>query len=299
MAGLFFVKKTNINIKIMLRIALQAKGRLNEDSANLIQEAGITLQSSKRLLLTKSPNFPIEVLYLRDDDIPNAVANNVADIGIVGLNEVKEKQANVKLLEYLGFGNCRISLAIPKHIEYTGLSWFEGKRIATSYPNILKDYFAKKEINVDIEYIAGSVEIAPAVNIADAIFDIVSSGGTLISNGLNEVETVMSSEAVLISSQNLSDEKQKIVDKLLFRINSVERSKGKKYLLLNVKNESINKVLDIMPSMRSPTLLPLAQSGWSSIHSVVSENDIWDKIEILKSIGAEDILVLSLEKMII
>lgn len=286
-------------IKIMLRIALQVKGRLNEDSLNLITEAGITLQNSKRQLLSKSTNFPIEVLYLRDDDIPQAVATGIADIGIVGLNEVYEKGYDVEIKHKMGFGECRLSLAIPKHIEYTGLNWFSDKRIATSYPVILKKYFEKKNISVKIETIAGSVEVAPAVDLADAIFDIVSTGGTLVSNSLVEVETLLTSEAVLIATPGLSEHKNTILEKLIFRFESVERSRGKKYLLLNIPNDSIDQVLSILPSMRSPTLLPLAQEGWSSVHTVVSDKELWNKIEMLKFIGAEDILVLSLEKMVL
>lgn len=283
----------------MLRIALQVKGRLNEDSLELISEAGIALQNSKRQLLSKSTNFPIEVLYLRDDDIPQAVATGIADIGIVGLNEVYEKGYNVEIAHKMGFGECRLSLAIPKHVDYTGLNWFNGKRIATSYPVILKNYFEKKAIPVKIEVIAGSVEVAPAVDLADAIFDIVSTGGTLVSNSLVEVETLLASEAVLIATPGLSNEKKSILDKLIFRFESVERSRGKKYLLLNIPTDSVSKVISILPSMKSPTLLPLAQEGWSSVHTVVSEKELWNKIEMLKFIGAEDILVLSLEKMIL
>lgn len=282
----------------MLRIALQAKGRLNEDCLELIAEAGISIQTSKRQLLSKSANFPIEVLYLRDDDIPQAVANGIADVGIVGLNEVKEKEFDVDIAHNLGFGACRLSLAIPKHVDYPGVQWFNGKRVATSYPVILKRFFDEQGIKANIEVIAGSVEVAPAVDMADAIFDIVSSGGTLVSNGLIEVEKVLFSEAVLVATPNLPAEKRAVLDKLIFRFESVERSRGKKYLLLNVKNESIDDVLALLPGMKSPTLLPLAQKGWSSIHTVVSEDELWDKIERLKEIGAEDILVLSLEKMI-
>lgn len=283
----------------MLRIALQVKGRLNEDSLNLIAEAGITLQNSKRQLLSKSTNFPIEVLYLRDDDIPQAVATGIADIGIVGLNEVYEKGYNVETIHKMGFGECRLSLAIPKHIEYTGINWFRGKRIATSYPVILKKYFENKNIPVKIETIAGSVEVAPAVDLADAIFDIVSTGGTLVSNSLVEVETLLTSEAMLIATPGLTEHKNAILEKLIFRFESVENSRGKKYLLLNIPNDSIDKVISILPSMRSPTLLPLAQDGWSSIHTVVSDKELWNKIEMLKFIGAEDILVLSVEKMVL
>lgn len=282
-----------------VRIALQAKGRLNEDSMELLEEAGISINSAKRQLLSKSPNFPLEVLYLRDDDIPQAVASGVADIGIVGFNEVAEKSKNVVVSHKLGFGQCRISLAIPKGEEYTGISYFNGKRVATSYPVILKRFFEENNINATIEEIAGSVEVAPAVDMADAIFDIVSSGGTLVSNGLKEVEKVLDSEAVLISNPAITPEKEAIMRQLIFRFESVERSRGKKYLLLNIANEHIDAVLELLPGMKSPTLLPLAQKGWSSIHTVIDEDVLWTKIEQLKEIGAEDILVLSLEKMIL
>ncbi len=283
----------------MIRIALQAKGRLNEDSLKLMKEAGINFDDAKRKLLSKSNDFPIEVLYLRDDDIPQAVAAGVADIGFVGINEIEEKGADVKVIHKLGWGKCRISLAIPKTEEYSGIEYFNGKRIATSYPKILKKFCDENNIVAEVEEIAGSVEIAPAVGMADAIFDIVSSGSTLVSNGLKEVYTVMNSEAAVIANPNLTDEKQALLDQLLFRFESVERSKGQKYILLNIPNDNINDALSILPSMKSPTLLPLAQPGWSSIHAVVSQKLIWDKIEQLKKIGAEDILVLSLEMMVL
>lgn len=282
-----------------LRIAIQAKGRLNEDSMELLEEAGISINSAKRQLLSKSSNFPLEVLYLRDDDIPQAVASGVADIGIVGFNEVEEKSKNVVVSHKLGFGKCRISLAIPKNEEYKGVSYFNGKRIATSYPVILKRFFEENKIEATIEEIAGSVEVAPAVDMADAIFDIVSSGGTLVSNGLKEVEKVIESEAVLISNPLITPEKEAVMRQLIFRFESVERSRGKKYLLLNIENTHIEAVLELLPGMKSPTLLPLAQKGWSSIHTVIEEDVLWTKIEQLKEIGAEDILVLSLEKMIL
>ncbi|MFI3267365.1 MAG: ATP phosphoribosyltransferase [Rikenellaceae bacterium] len=282
----------------MIRVALQAKGRLNEDSLEIFKEAGIKIEASKRKLLSHADNFPLEVLYLRDDDIPAAVAAGVADIGIVGENEVAEKGATVDCLHKLGFGKCRISLAIPKADEYESLDYFNNKRIATSYPNILKKFFAENNITAEIEEIAGSVEIAPAVNIADAIFDIVSSGGTLVSNGLKEVVKAFYSEAVLVANPNLTPEKKEIVDQLIFRFESIERSRGKKYILLNVENSKIDEVLEILPSMKSPTLLPLANKDWSSIHAVVNEDLLWEMIGKLKEMGAEDILVLSLEKMI-
>lgn len=282
----------------MIRIAIQAKGRLNEESIALLKEAGISIEDSKRKLLAKSDDFPIEVLYLRDDDIPQAVAMGVADLGIVGLNEVEEKKFNVELIHKLGFGKCRLSLAVPKAVEYSGLSFFNGKRVATSYPAILSRFFNEQGIQAEIHEIAGSVEIAPSVGMADAIFDIVSSGGTLITNGLREVKKVLFSEAVLIATPGLSTEKQQLVNQLLFRFEAVERSKGMKYVLLNLPHDKIPEAIKILPGMKSPTILPLAQEGWSSIHVVINESELWCKIEQLKAIGAEDILVLSLEKMI-
>ncbi len=282
----------------MIKVALQAKGRLNEDSMEVFKNAGIKIKNSKRKLLSQAEKFPLEVLFLRDDDIPGAVASRVADIGIVGLNEVAEKGANVEVIHQLGFGKCRISLAIPKSDEYESLDYFNGKRVATSYPNILKKFFAEKNIQAEIEEIAGSVEIAPAVNIADAIFDIVSSGGTLVSNGLKEVEKVFYSEAAIIAKPNMEPEKQEIIDQLLFRIKSSQLSKGKKYILLNIENDKIDDVLEILPSMKSPTLFPLADKNWSSLHSVVDEDSLWESIEKLKRLGATDILVLALQTIV-
>ena len=283
----------------MLRIALQAKGRLIEESIELLAEAGVSAEESKRKLLTRCNDFPMEVLYLRDDDIPQAVSMGVADIGIVGLNEVEEKGFDVEIAHKLGFGKCRLSLAVPKTEEYVDVNYFNGKRIATSYPVILSRFFKEKGIAAEIHEIAGSVEIAPSVGMADAIFDIVSSGSTLVTNGLKEVEKVLFSEAVMIANKSLSDEKKKIFSQLLFRIEAVERSRGMKYVLLNLPHEKIDEAIRILPGMKSPTILPLAQEGWSSIHVVINERELWDKIEQLKAIGAEDILVLSLEKMIL
>ena len=283
----------------MLRIAIQAKGRLNEESIELLAEAGVSAEESKRKLLTRCNDFPMEGLYLRDDDIPQAVSMGVADIGIVGLNEVEEKGFDVEIAHKLGFGKCRLSLAVPKTEEYVDVNYFNGKRIATSYPVILSRFFKEKGIAAEIHEIAGSVEIAPSVGMADAIFDIVSSGSTLVTNGLKEVEKVLFSEAVMIANKSLSDEKKKILSQLLFRIEAVERSRGMKYVLLNLPHEKIDEAIRILPGMKSPTILPLAQEGWSSIHVVINERELWDKIEQLKAIGAEDILVLSLEKMIL
>lgn len=283
----------------MIRIALQAKGRLNEESLALLRESGIKIEESKRKLLSKSGNSPIEVLYLRDDDIPHAVCNGIADVGIVGMNEVAERGFDVELLYKLGFGKCRLSLAIPQNEKYENLDYFNGKKVATSYPNILTKFFKEKSIECKIEQIAGSVEIAPSIGMTDAIFDIVSSGGTLVSNGLVEVEKVMESEAVLIGNRELSEEKKEIISKLIFRFESIIRSRGKKYILVNIPNEKIDVALEILPSMKSPTLLPLADKNWSAMHTVIDEDEIWEKSEQLKSIGAEDILILSMEKMIL
>lgn len=282
----------------MLRIAIQSKGRLNEDSTALFQEIGISVDDSKRKFLSQSANFPLEVLYMRDDDIPQVVASGTASLGIVGLNEVEEKGVDVEIVERLGFGGCRTSLAIPKAETYEGPEYFNGKRIATSYPRILKKYLDEKGIEAKIEVITGSVEIAPAAGIADAIFDIVSSGGTLVSNGLKEVEQVFWSEAVLITGPGLSGEDRKLLDEILFRLDSVKVSRGKKYLLMNLPTESVEEAVKILPAMRSPTVMPLAAEGWCSMHSVVDAADLWEKIRQLKAIGAEGILVLNVDKII-
>ena len=282
----------------MLRVAIQSKGRLNEESTALFQEIGISVDDSKRKFLSQSANFPLEVLYMRDDDIPQVVASGTASLGIVGLNEVEEKGVDVEIVERLGFGGCRISLAIPKAEEYDGPQYFNGKRIATSYPRILKKYLAENGIDAKIEVITGSVEIAPAAGIADAIFDIVSSGGTLVSNGLKEVEKVFWSEAVLIAGPGLTEEDRKYLDEIRFRLDSVKVSRGKKYLLMNLPQASVEEAVRILPAMRSPTVMPLAADGWCSMHSVVNEADLWDKIRQLKAIGAEGILVLNVDKII-
>ncbi|MBO8448830.1 MAG: ATP phosphoribosyltransferase [Bacteroidetes bacterium] len=283
----------------MLRIALQSKGRLNEKSVELLREAGISIGENNRRLLSRSPNFPVEVLYLRDDDIPQTVSCGIADLGIVGLNEVEERGHPVDILQHLGFGKCRLSLAIPAYIGYTGPGFFEGRKVATSYPRILKAYFEEKNIRCEIREIAGSVEISPSIGLADGIFDIVSSGGTLVQNGLAEVEKVMDSDAVLIGTPGLDGEKMQTVRTLMSRFTSVLRSRGKKYMLVNVPNDRIDEALEIIPSMKSPTLLPLADKGWSAIHAVIDESEVWDMADRLKAIGAEDILVLSMEKLII
>ena len=282
----------------MLRIAIQTKGRLNEDSTELLSDAGVKINSSKRKFLTQAENFPIEILYLRDDDIPQTVASGLADIGIVGLNEVEEKGLKVDILQKLGFGGCCLSLALPKDEPYNGPSFLAGKTIATSYPNILRRYMNEQGVECKIAEISGSVEIAPAAGLADAIFDIVSSGGTLVSNGLAEVEKVLFSEAVLIGTPGMDAEKKAVVEELMFRFESVIDSRGKKYILMNIPTDAVDQAVQIIPAMRSPTIMPLAQEGWCSMHSVVEEKDIWNKIKALKEIGAEGILVLSLEKMI-
>ena len=282
----------------MIRIAIQAKGRLNEQSVELLREAGVNIDENKRKFLTRSADFPLEVLYLRDDDIPQAVAMGVADLGIVGFNEIEERGFEVEIAQKLGFGACRISLAIPKAEEYNSPAWFNGKRIATSYPKILARYCEQNGIWAEIHEIAGSVEIAPAVGMADAIFDIVSSGGTLVSNGLKEVEKVLFSEAVLIANPALDAEKRALLEQLMFRFEAVTDSRGLKYLVMNLPEEKVENAVAILPAMRSPTVLPLAQKGWCSLHSVVNERELWDKIEQLKKIGAEGILVLALEKIV-
>lgn len=282
----------------MLRIAIQTKGRLNEQSTALLHEIGIDIEGAKRKFLSKAANFPIEVLYLRDDDIPQVVENGTATLGIVGLNEVAERGCDVEVVAKLGFGGCRISLAIPKGDDYSGVEYFEGKRIATSYPVVLRKFLAERGVTAQIEVITGSVEIAPAAGIADAIFDIVSSGGTLVTNGLKEVERVFESEAVLIANRNLSEEEREVLNELLFRIESERVSRGKKYLLMNIPTAALDEAVKILPAMRSPTVMPLAVEGWCSLHSVVDAADLWDKVRQLKAIGAEGILVLTLDKII-
>ena len=279
----------------MIRIAVQSKGRLYEDTMNLLKEAGIKVNPSKRTLLVQASNFPLEVLYLRDDDIPQTVASGVADLGVVGENEFVEKQEKADVVKRLGFSKCRLSLAIPKAIDYKGVEWFEGKKIATSYPEILKSFMKEKGINVDIHVIQGSVEIAPGICLADGIFDIVSSGSTLV----KEVEVVMKSEALLIANQNLDDEKKEILKELLFRIEAVMAADDKKYVLMNVPTESVKNIVEVLPGIKSPTIMPLATEGWSSIHTVLDEKRFWEIIGQLKALGAEGIIVLPIEKMIL
>ena len=283
----------------ILKIAIQTKGRLNEDSVKLIDDAGIKLPLSTRKLISTAINFPLEALFLRDDDIPQAVAMGVADIGIVGENEMLEKKENVVITRRLGFSKCRLSLAIPKDDEYPGIEYFNGKKIATSYPEILKDFFRKNNITAEIHVITGSVEIAPGIGLADAIFDIVSSGSTLVSNWLREVEVVVYSEAVLIANPNLSASKQAILDELIFRMESVQRADKKKYILLNAPNDKLQEIELLLPGMKSPTVMPLAEEGWSSVHSVIEEKHFWEIIGKLKAAGAQGILVIPIEKMIL
>lgn len=283
----------------MIRIAVQSKGRLFEDTMNLLKEAGIKIPSSKRTLLVQSPNFPIEVLYLRDDDIPQSVASGVADLGIVGQNEYEERQEETDVVSKLGFSRCRLSLAIPKAIEYTGIEWFNGKKIATSYPGILKRFMQEKGINAEVHVITGSVEISPGIGLADGIFDIVSSGSTLVSNNLSEVEVVMQSEALLIANKGLDDDKKAILDELLFRIEAVKAAEDKKYVMMNVPTDKLGEIVDVLPGTKSPTIMPLATEGWSSVHTVIGEKALWDCISRLKEIGAQGILVMPIEKMIL
>jgi ATP phosphoribosyltransferase len=283
----------------MLRIAVQAKGRLFEETMLLLTESGIKVESGKRLLLLPARNFPLEILFLRDDDIPQTVADGMADIGIVGENEFAEKKKNAVVIKRLGFSKCRLSLAIPKEIDYTDISWFNGKVIATSYPEILSDFLKDKNVKSDIHVITGSVEVAPGIGLSDAIFDIVSSGSTLITNHLKEVEVLMKSEALLIGHTKLSEEKQAILEELLFRIEAVQLAEDKKYVLMNVPTENIDKIIEVLPGIKSPTILPLAKEGWNSLHAVIDEKRFWDIIGKLKALGAEGILVIPIEKMIL
>ncbi len=283
----------------IIRIAVQKSGRLSEDSLKLIKECGIKFYNGTGKLKSTSTNFPIEFLFLRDDDIPGYVADGVADLGIVGENELVEKDKHVTVLKRLGFSKCRLSLAVPKGVVYNDISYFEGKSIATSYPKILGDFLASKNINAEIHEISGSVEIAPSIGLAEGICDIVSSGSTLMMNGLQEVEEIFKSEAVLISNPDLEEGKENIVQKLLFRMDAVQKGKSNKYVLLNAPNESVEKIISLIPGMRSPTILPLAEKGWSSIHSVINEEQFWEHIEELRAAGAQGILVVPIEKMII
>ena len=283
----------------MLRIAVQSKGRLYEDTMGLLKETGIKINSARRTLLVQSSNFPIEVLYMRDDDIPECVASGIADIGIVGENEFVERGKDANIVKRLGFSKCRLSLAIPEAEEYNGVKWFDGKKIATSYPNILKKFAEEQGINIEVHVIQGSVEIAPGIGLSDGIFDIVSSGSTLISNKLREVETVMKSEALLIGNKELTPEKQATLDDFLFRIQSVLVADDKKYVLMNAPTDKVKDICSILPGIKSPTVLPLATEGWTSIHTVVDQKHFWEIVGQLKEKGAEGILVLPIEKMIL
>lgn len=283
----------------MLRIAVQAKGRLFEETMALLEESDIKLSTTKRTLLVQSSNFPVEVLFLRDDDIPQSVATGVADLGIVGENEFVERQEDTEIIKRLGFSKCRLSLAMPKDIEYPGLSWFNGKKIATSYPGILDAFMKSNGVKAEVHVITGSVEVAPGIGLADAIFDIVSSGSTLVSNRLKEVEVVMRSEALLIGNKNMSKEKKEILDELLFRMDAVKTAEDKKYVLMNAPKDKLEDIIAVLPGMKSPTVMPLAQDGWCSVHTVLDEKRFWEIIGKLKALGAEGILVLPIEKMII
>ena len=283
----------------MLRIAVQSKGRLFEDTMNLLTEADIKVSSSKRTLLVQSSNFPLEVLYLRDDDIPQSVASGVADLGIVGENEFMERGEDAEVISRLGFSKCRLSLAIPKEADYKGVEWFNGRRIATSYPNILSKYLEDHHINAEIHVITGSVEISPGIGLADGIFDIVSSGSTLVSNNLREVEVVMKSEALLIGHRGMSDDKRATLDEMLFRFEAVRSAIDKKYVMMNAPKAQVDNIIKVLPGIKSPTIIPLADDEWCSIHTVLDEKRFWEIIGKLKELGAQGILVTPIEKMIL
>ncbi len=282
-----------------LRVALQKKGRLYDDSMSLLKEAGIRFNQGNGRLVASATQFPLEALFLRDDDIPQTVADGVAELGIVGQNELEEKEFPLKIVKKLGFSKCRLSLAIPRGENYNGLNWFHKKKVATSYPRILRKFFRAQNIDAEIHEIAGSVEIAPGIGLAHAIFDIVSSGSTLVANHLKEVETVMKSEAVLVAKENLSASEQAILEQLVFRINAVQASNSNKYILLNAPNDKLTQIIKLLPGMKSPTVLPLAQAGWSSVHSVIKEEQFWEVIGQLKENGAQGILIIPIEKMIL
>ncbi len=281
-----------------IKLAIQKGGRLSEKSLELLTQCGIHVSNGGKLRAEAS-NFPLEVLYLRDDDIPQYVADGVADLGIAGENVVIEKQKQVDVVDRLGFARCRLSLAVPRETDYSGLKWFAGKKIATTYPNIVSSFLKEKSIDAEIEEISGSVEIAPGIGLAEGICDIVSTGSTLLANGLKEVETVMTSEALLIGNKNMNEAKRVLVEKLLFRIRTVRAAGQYKYILLNAPDSAIDEIADILPGMKSPTILPLAQKGWSSIHSVVKEDEFWEVVDKLKQAGAEGILVCPIEKMVL
>ena len=282
-----------------IRIAVQKSGRLYEDSVTLLKECGIDLRNVKDRLKTESDNFPLEVFFLRDDDIPQYVEDGVADIGIVGENVLFEKNKKTEVVEELGFGKCRLSIAVPRTQQYEGIATLKGKRIATSYPFLVNSYLKQHNVTADIHEISGSVEIAPGIGLADVVADLVSSGSTLFMNGLKEVETILQSQAVLIKNNQLGQTQLDLLEKLLFRIRSVKKAKRNKYILLNAPNEKIKDIIALLPGMKSPTVLPLAESGWSSVHSVLNEDEFWDKIERLKAAGAQGILVIPIENMIV
>lgn len=281
-----------------LKIAIQKSGRLSDDSVKLFKACGINFEVGKSKLKSESKNFPAEFLFLRDDDIPGYVEDGVADVGIVGDNVLVEYGKEVRNVKQLGFSKCRLSLAVSRDVDYSGIEYFEGKSIATSYPNILGNYLKEKNINAHIHFISGSVEIAPGIGLAEGVCDIVSTGGTLLSNGLKEVETIFKSEAVLIANQSLSKEKLALLDRIVFRMSAVQTAESHKYILLNAPNDKIQDIINVMPGMKSPTITPLALEGWSSIHSVLKENDFWENIETMRDAGAEGILVIPIEKMI-
>ena len=283
----------------MLRIAVQSKGRLFDDTMNLLAEADIKVSSGRRTLLVQSQNFPLEVLYLRDDDIPQSVASGVADIGVVGENEFVERGEDAEIISRLGFSKCRLSLAIPKDINYQGLAWFNGKKIATSYPNILQHFMEQHNINAEIHVITGSVEISPGIGLADGIFDIVSSGSTLVSNNLSEVEVVMLSEALLIGNKNMSQEKREILEQMLFRFKAVKDAEDKKYVRMNAPKARLQEIISVLPGLKSPTIIPLADDDWCSVHTVLDQKRFWEIIGKLKEMGAQGILVTPIEKMIL
>ncbi len=283
----------------MLRIAVQSKGRLFEDTINLLTEADIKVSATKRTLLVQASNFPLEVLYLRDDDIPQCVASGVADLGVVGENEFVERGEDANVIEHLGFSKCRLSLAIPKEIDYPGLEWFNGKKIATSYPNILRQFMQQNGIQTDIHVINGSVEISPGIGLADGIFDIVSSGSTLVSNNLREVEVVMHSEALLIGNKSMDEAKKKTLQEMLFRFEAVRNAEDKKYVRMNAPKAKLQEIVDVLPGLKSPTIIPLADEDWCSVHTVLDQKRFWEIIGKLKELGAQGILVTPIEKMIL
>jgi ATP phosphoribosyltransferase len=282
-----------------LRIAIQKSGRLSEDSLKLLNDCGITVRSSGAKLRSEAENFPVEVYFLRDDDIPQYVQDGVADVGIVGENVLYENCKDVEVVKPLGFGRCRLSLAVPRNMVYTSPSDLEGLKIATSYPFLLQNFLRHNRVEAEIHEISGSVEIAPGIGLADAVCDLVSSGSTLFMNGLQEVETILQSEAVLVKNTALNEQKEAILRKMLFRINSVQAARKNKYVLLNAPNDALDTIFSLLPGMKSPTVLPLAEEGWSSVHSVLPETEFWDKIEALREAGAQGILVVPIEKMIL